>query len=422
MRRVIWRIMPFVTLGYFISYVDRVNVGFSALQMNRDLGIGPAQFGFAAGIFFISYCLLEVPSNLAMARFGARRWLARIMISWGIVGMCMAFVVGPRSLYLLRFLLGAAEAGFYPGAILYLTMWFPARYRARMIALFGVSVPLSVFIGSPISAALLQLHGYLGLKGWQWLFVLEGLPAVAFGLLFLAVMVDRPAEARWLSPQQRQWLVAELAAEAQQARPVGASSTWRVLANRHVLGLALVYSGTAGATVGLGLWLPQILKSFDLSTMETGLLNMVPFGIASIVMVWWGRASDRAGERLWRTVAPLAVMSASLAAVLFTHSLVPTLVLLSLALIGTYAIKGPFWALVSDWVPAAGAAAAIGQINALSNLAGFGATWLLGVIKAATGSYPIALLPLVALALLAIVALLLLARYDRRASASRGRP
>jgi ACS family tartrate transporter-like MFS transporter len=413
MRRVVWRIMPFVTLGYFISYLDRVNIGFSALQMNKDIGINFSQFGLAAGIFFISYCLLEVPSNLAMAHFGARRWLARIMISWGIIGIGMAFVVGPYSLYLVRLLLGAAEAGFYPGVILYLTYWFPAKYRARMIAVFGVSVPLSVFVGSPISAALLQMHGYLGFKGWQWLFILESIPAILFGLLFFAVMVDRPAQARWLTPEQRRWLTATLAAEQAQARPVGTLSTWRLLANKHVLGLALVYSGSAGATVGLGLWLPQILKSFGLTTMQTGLLNMLPFGVASVVMVWWGRYSDRKGERVWRTILPLLLASVSLGAVLLTKSLVPTMLLLAAALIGIYAIKGPFWALVSDWVPAAGAAAAIAQINALSNLAGFGATYLLGVIKDATGSYPIALLPLVALSVLAIIVLIALARGAR---------
>jgi ACS family tartrate transporter-like MFS transporter len=414
MRRVAWRIMPFLTFGYFIAYIDRVNVGFAALQMNADLGLNGAQFGFAAGIFFIAYCLLEVPSNLAMVRFGARRWLARILISWGIIGIAMAFVVGPYSLYLVRFLLGAAEAGFYPGAILYLTLWFPAKYRARMIAIFGVSVPLSIFLGSPVSAASLELHGHFGLKGWQSLFILESIPAILFGFLFLAVMSDEPSKAGWLTPSQRQWLIATLKDEQDRERPVDRGlSTWSVLGNRYVLGLSLVYAGSAGATVGLGLWMPQILKSFGLSTLQTGFLNMLPFGIATVVMVWWGRASDRAGERLWRTVLPLSLAGASLVAVLLTKSLLPTLVLLSIALIGVYSIKGPFWALVSDWVPAAQAAVAIGQINALSNLTGFGATYLLGVIKDATGSYPLALLPLAALSVLAIVTVLALGRAGR---------
>jgi ACS family tartrate transporter-like MFS transporter len=417
MRRVMWRIMPLVTLGYFISYIDRVNIGFAALQMNRDLGIGPAEYGFAAGVFFVSYCLLEVPSNLAMRRFGARRWLARIMISWGLVGIGMAFVMGPRSLYLVRFLLGAAEAGFYPGAILYMTMWFPSRYRARMLALFGVSVPLSVFIGSPISAALLELNGLFGLKGWQCLLVLESIPAILFGLFFYIVMVDTPQQASWLTPQQRQWLANELAVDSQQKRPVAATSTWRVLADRHVLGLALVYSGTAGATVGLGLWLPQILKSFGLSNMATGFLNMVPFGAASVAMLWWGRSSDKSSERLWKTLIPLFLTSASLLLVMLTNSLVPTLVLLTAALVGIYSIKGPFWALVSDWLPTANAAAAIAQINALSNLTGFGATYLLGLIKTRTGSYQIAIQPFVALSVAAIIVLFLLSRSSRTSAA-----
>jgi sugar phosphate permease len=410
MKRVFWRIMPFVTLAYFISYIDRVNIGIAALQMNKVLHIDAAQYGLAAGIFFISYCLLEVPSNLLLVRFGARRWLARIMISWGIVGFFMAFVAGPYSLYVVRFLLGAAEAGLYPGAIFYLALWFPARYRGRMIAIFGVAVPVSSFVGSPISAALLATNGMFGLHGWQWLFILESVPAILFGFLFLALMTDGPETATWLTSAQRDWLIAELASEQRRPRPVTLFSTWRVLGNPYVLGLALVYAGSAGATVGLGLWLPLILKSFGLTNMQAALLNMLPFGIASVAMVWWGVGSDKARERLWRTVLPLILAGASLAATCLTSSLTPALILLSLALIGTYALKGPFWALVSDWVPTAGAAAAIAQINALSNLAGFGATYLLGYIKKTTGSFPLACLPLVALTVIAVIALLLLSR------------
>jgi ACS family tartrate transporter-like MFS transporter len=414
-QRVTWRIVPLVALGYFITYLDRVNISFAALRMNKDIGIDPAQFGLAAGIFYISYCLLEVPSNMALERFGGRRWLSRITISCGLIGVCTAFVTGPHSFYLMRILLGAAEAGFYPGVIYYMTLWFPTKYRARMIAMFGLSLPVAVFIGSPISAWLVDVNNYLGLKGWQWLFFLESIPAIVLGILFLILLVDDPCRAKWLTPPQRQWLVAELAGEKKRAESHDKTSVWQVLANRNVLYLALVYSGTAGATVGLGIWLPQILHSFGLSNRETGLLNMLPFGVAAICMLWWGKLSDRTGERIWRTALPLLLACGSLLALPVIHSLLLTTLLLSGALIGTYAMKGPFWALVSEVLPTSWGATAIGQINALSNLTGFGATYLLGVLKNATGSYPISLLPIAILLGLSTIPLL---TVDLRASKS----
>jgi ACS family tartrate transporter-like MFS transporter len=412
-KRISWRIVPFVALGYFITYLDRVNISFAALQMNKDIGIDPAQFGLAAGIFYISYCVLEVPSNMALARFGGRQWISRILISCGVIGILTAFVKGPYSFYLMRTLLGAAEAGFYPGVIYYMTLWFPAKYRARMIALFGLSLPLSVFIGSPISALLIDINNYLSFKGWQWLFVLESIPAIVIGILFMIFMVDEPSQAKWLTPLQRQWLIAELAGEKKRSLSGHTSSVWQVLSDRRVLYLALVYSGTAGATVGLGLWLPQILHSFGLSNFETGLLNMLPFGVAAICMVWWGHTSDRKGERIWRTVLPLLLASGSLLALLLIHSLLLTTLLLSGALIGTYAMKGPFWALVSEVVPTSWGATAIGQINALSNLTGFGAAYLLGLLKNATGSYPISLLPIAILLGLSAIPLLTVLRVAK---------
>jgi ACS family tartrate transporter-like MFS transporter len=412
LRRVTWRLLPLLMVSYFIAYVDRVNVGFAALQMNQDLHLSASVFGLGGGIFFLSYFLFEVPSNLALEKFGARRWIARVMISWGLVSAAMVFVVGPTSLLAVRFLLGVAEAGFFPGVILYLTYWFPAEQRARIVAIFMVALPLSSFIGSPISAALLGLHGWLGVKGWHWLFVAEAVPAVLLGIVFLLVMPDRPADARWLPAAERAWLVARLDAERDRARPLGHMTLWQVLRNKYVLVLALVYAGGSAASSGLSIWQPQIIKSFGLSDMQTGLLNMIPFGVASIAMILWGRASDRAGERVWNTAVPLALVALALGSALLIHALAPVLAILTVALIGTYAMKGPFWALTSEWLPGTTAAAGIAWINALGNLSGFAGTWLLGVIKDATGSFALALLPLVTLAGIGAVAVLLCGRHQ----------
>ncbi|MCJ2049977.1 MFS transporter [Methylobacterium sp. J-070] len=410
MRRVFRRTLPFVVLAYVIAHIDRSNIAVAAFQMNKDLGLSAAEYGFAAGIFFIPYCLLEIPSNLALVRYGARRWIARIMISWGLVGFLMAFcVTGPYSLYVVRFLLGAAEAGLYPGALYYLSLWFPVQYRARVFAIFGTALPISNLIGAPLAASLLELDGLLGLRGWQWVFIIESLPPLIFGYIFLKIMADKPEDADWLAPVQRAWLTRSLA-EAAPVAANGRSSGWRQLLNPEVLGLSLVFAGSASATTALGLWMPQILKEFGLSNFGAATLNMFPYASACLAMLWWGAWSDRSNERFWRTVLPLLVIAVSLAATLFTGSLVTLLILLSFTLVGTYAVKGPFWALVNEWIPAGNAAGSIAQINALSNLAGFGATYLLGYIKNETGSFSQACLPLVASAFAAAITLRLLRR------------
>jgi MFS family permease len=418
LRRVTWRLLPLLMLSYFVAYVDRVNMGFAALEMNQDLHISPNVFGLGGGIFFLSYFLFEVPSNLALEKVGARRWIARVMLSWGLVSAAMALVVGPNSLLLVRFLLGAAEAGFFPGVILYLTYWFPAEQRARIVAIFMVAIPISSFVGSPISASLLELHGWLGIKGWQWLFLLEAAPAVLLGFVFFFAMPDRPADARWLPADERDWLVQRLDSERQRARPFGHMSLGQVLRNKYVLVLALVYAGGAAASSGLSIWQPQIIKSFGMSNMQTGLLNMIPFGIASIAMIVWGRASDRAGERVWNTAVPLGLVAIALVSALAINALVPVLVILTVALIGTYAMKGPFWALTSEWLPGSAAAAGIAWVNALGNLSGFAGNWLLGAIKGWTGSFALALLPLVVLAAVGSVAVVVCARQARAAGAA----
>ncbi len=420
MRRVFWRLMPFLFMGYLIAYIDRVNVGFASLQMNKDVGIDPKSFGLGAGIFFIGYFILEVPSNLGLQRFGASRWMGRIMISWGLVSAAFAFIVGPKSFLFLRFLLGAAEAGFFPGVILYLTYWFPAEYRARIIGMFTVAIPVSSFLGSPISAALLGTEGWLGLHGWQWMFIIEAVPAVLLGVACLVLLRDGPADARWLTPEQRDWLLGRLRQEKIRQRPVGHLTLWQVLRNRHVLVLAIVLAGSTASSSGIQLWQPQIIKAFGLTNMQTGLLNSIPFALASVVMIWWGRRSDRTGERVLHTAGPLVLTALSFGvAPLVAGSLAGTLVILSLGVIGIYAVKGPVWALSTEWLSAGTAAAGLAQINALSNLAGFGTTYLLGFIKDKTGTFSLALVPLVALAASAALVILLIGRSERRRDARR---
>jgi MFS family permease len=410
MRRVSVRVVPFLMVCYFVSFLDRVNLGFAALQMVRDLHISSTAFGLGGGIFFLSYFLFEVPSNLLLARVGARRWIARIMITWGLIAGAMALVSGTRSLYAMRFLLGAAEAGFFPGVILYLTYWFPSEYRARIIGLFTVAIPVSGFLGSPISAALLAADGWLGLRGWQWMFIVEAIPALLLGVVCLVALSDRPASATWLPEDERRWLQQRLDAEGQRRPRIAAATVWQVLWNRHVLILSLVLAGSTAVSSGLQLWQPQIIKSYGLTNMQTGLLNSIPFALASVVMIAWGRRSDVTGERTWHAALPLILAAVSLASAMVFDSLFSTVVILCLAAIGIYAGKGPAWAVSTEWLSATTAAAGLAQINAISNLAGFGTTYVMGIIRDATGGFALALVPLVALSGAAAVAIIWMGR------------
>src|ERR1700754_2753733 len=284
-------------LLYFVAFIDRVNIGFAALTMNKELGFSPTVFGFGAGIFFLGYFLCEVPSNLVLDKVGARIWIARVMITWGLISGAMALVQGATSFYVLRFLLGAAEAGFFPGIILYLSYWFPARQRAAVTAIFMAAAPLSTVLGSPVSGALLDMHGILGLSGWQWMFIIEGVPAVLLGVVVLFYMTDRPEKATWLSNDERNWLVRTMNTEAAQKAGTASHSVWRGLADLRVIGLSLVYFGTSAGLYTLGIWAPQIIKQFGLSSMQIGFLNALPGVVAVMAMVLWARHSDRTGER-----------------------------------------------------------------------------------------------------------------------------
>ena len=415
MHRVSWRLMPFLLAAYLICYIDRVNVGFAALQMNKAVGIDPKTYGLGAGIFFLGYFILEVPSNLALERFGARTWIARIMITWGIVSAAFALIGGPISFLVLRFLLGAAEAGFFPGVILFITYWYPAHYRAIIVGIFMVAIPEAGLVGSPVSGAILYMDGMLGLGGWQWIFIIEAAPAVLLGFAAFFWLTDRPERASWLAPEQRQWLVAKLEAERRRTPRVPQQSVWRVMTNKYVLIMALVYAGASGASTSLALFMPQLVKSFGLTNWQTGLVTAVPFGIAAVWMILWGRSSDRSGERVWHNALPLAWMVLAMVATFFAiGSLWAMIPLLTLIAAGTYASKGPFWALSSEWLGAGCAAAGLAQINALGNLSGFAFNYLMGWIQAETGSFPLAMMPIAAVATIGTICVLLIGRRQPR--------
>jgi MFS transporter, ACS family, tartrate transporter len=420
MRKVGLRLIPFLVLCYFIAYVDRVNVGFAALTMNADLGLSATAFGIGSGLFFVAYVLCEVPSNLALEKVGARLWIARIMITWGLVGAGSAFVTGAYSFAAARFLLGAAEAGFFPGVILYLTYWFPKQYRARIVAMFMIAIPLSSFFGSPISTALLTLDGMGGLRGWQWLLIMEAIPAVLLGLATLVVLPSKPREARFLTEAEKNWLEGRLESERQAAAGghAGHGSIWSVLIDKQVWLLAVIYAGSSATSNTLSLWMPQILKSFGLSNFQTGLLNMIPFGIASVFMIFWGLRADKTGERIWSTALPLALTATGFALTLTTDSLPVTLVLLSLVLLGNYAIKGPFFALATEMLPPASAAAGIAAINTLAHLGTGAITSLTGTLRQMSGSFPIALLPLCILTAIGACLVFWIGRNQARAAAA----
>ncbi|HIN56326.1 MFS transporter [Acinetobacter pittii] len=411
MRKVAWRLLPFLTLCYVIAIIDRGNIGMASLQMNEDLGLTATAFGFASSLFFFAYFLFEVPSNLAMQKFGAKVWIARIMVTWGVITAATAFVESSTSLYIMRFLLGAAEAGFFPGVILYLTYWLPANYRARMVAIFMVAIPGANFIGSPLSGLLLSLDGWMGMRGWHWLFILEGIPAILLGIACLFALTDRPEQAKWLNSEQKAWLVERLQFERQQKTPIGHISLWQLLKNKYIWFMIIIYSGASAAGSTMSVWAPQLIKSFGLSNLEIGLVNAIPYGLASIAMIFWGRSSDRKNERRWHTAITLLMISFGLLIALFTSSLIGTIFLLSVVLIGAYSMKGPFWALASSWMSPTTTAAGLAAIGAFANLIGGGLIVnIYGAIHDATGSHAIALLPLAALNLVSAIMVFVMSR------------
>jgi MFS transporter, ACS family, tartrate transporter len=413
LRKVAWRLIPFMTLLYFVAFLDRVNIGFAALTMNADLGLAPEMFGFASGIFFFGYVLFEVPSNMIMERVGARLWIARIMISWGLLSAGTAFVGTPHQLYWLRFLLGVAEAGFFPGMILYLTYWFPASWRARILSTFMIALPISSAIGSPVSTSILSLDAY-GLRGWQWMFLLEGIPAVACGFIVLLFLRDGPSKAAWLTSEEKNWLQGELAHESA-AQGAIVHSTLAAMGNLRVWGFGLIYFGMLVGMYGFGFWLPQILKGLgNLSNVEVGLAAALPYTVAAFTMYLWGRHSDRTGERTWHIALPAFVAAVGLVlSAYWGDTPVLALAALCLSAIGCYAALPVFWTLPTSMLAGAAAAAGIALVNSIGNLGGFFGPTIVGIVAGRTGSYGAALSTLAAFVALAGVGVLLLAPRQR---------
>ncbi|WP_315312374.1 MFS transporter [Pantoea vagans] len=410
-KKVVWRILPFLIVCYLIAIIDRGNIGMASLQMNEDLGLSKAVFGFASSLFFVGYFLFEVPSNLAMQKIGAKIWISRIMVSWGIISVCTAFVESANTLYVLRFLLGAAEAGFFPGVILYLTYWIPGKYRARVIATFMVAIPAANFIGSPVSGLILSLDGWMGMRGWHWLFILEGIPAVILGIAAFFLLSNRPTDASWLNQEQKAWLSTTIQAESEKKKAIGHISLWQLLRHKHIWVMALIYAGASAAGSTLSVWSPQLLKSFGLDNFTTGLVNAIPYGLASILMIVWGRSSDRSGERRWHTALTLFLIAGGLLSAFITNSLTGSVVILSLVLIGAYSMKGPFWALASGWMSSTTAAAGLAAIGAMANLIGGGLMVnVYGIINQATGSHTLAMMPLAILCSIGGIAVLVMGR------------
>lgn len=402
-------LIPFLFLLYILNFLDRVNVGFAALTMNRDLGFGPAVYGLGAGIFFAGYCLFEVPSNLILYRTGARVWIARIMVSWGLVASAMVLVRTSSGFYGLRFLLGVAEAGFFPGIIFYLTYWYPARERARAYAWFLAAIPICGILGGPISGSLLGLDGWLGLRGWQWLFLLEGLPSVIVGLLVLGLLPNRPKDAKWLSPAEQQWLEGTLEEERAGRDRFHHGGLGAALVNPLVWYLGACYFLLVAPLYGFALWLPQLVKASGAFTnFEVGVITAIPYSVAAVGMILVGRRSDRMAERRLHLVVPALVGAAGFCVVTQTGTTVALVAALSLTAFGVVGWLGPFWAMPTAFLKDQAAAGGVALVNSMGAVGGFVGPYLIGRIKEQSGSYTDGLLLLAGLQLAAVVLVLAL--------------
>ncbi|MFI5610394.1 MFS transporter [Amycolatopsis sp. NPDC051903] len=388
------RIMPFLTLLYFVNYLDRVNIGFAGPNgMSKELGLSATAFGFASGIFFLGYLILEVPSNLALHRFGARRWLARIMITWGVLATALAFVPNATTLIILRFLLGVAEAGFFPGIILYLTYWFPAAQRAKAVALFMAAIPVSSAIGSTISSLLIAHgNGAFGLTGWRFMFLVEGIPSILLAFVTWFYLTDRPEKAKWLTEDERTWLSDQLAAERRVTETEHHWPLKKALTHPRILALAFVYFGIAYGLYALGFFLPTIISGFGaefgtkLSVTQSGLVTAIPYVIAAVVMVFWARHGDRTGERKWHVALPMIIGGIAIPIALYLGNPYAAMAAVTICAVGVCCALPTFWALPSNFLAGTAAAGGIALINSLGNISGFAAPYVTGWLRDLTGS------------------------------------
>jgi ACS family tartrate transporter-like MFS transporter len=400
-----WRLVPLMMLLYFVNIMDRVNVGFAALTMNRDLGFTPAVYGFGAGAFFLGYALFQVPANMILERMGARRWICLLLLLWGAISASNAVVSNAAGFYTVRVALGLIEAGFYPGMILYFTYWFPKSRRGRLVAIFMTALPLANIVGGPLSSLILELNGVLRLAGWQWLFLIEAAPAILLGFAVLKFLPDGPGKAAWLSGHEKSVIAATLQTDHTAAHV----KFWPAFAEPRVYALAIVYFGYAVGNYGVGLWLPQIVQGMGVSNLATGFVVAIPYIASVFAMIFWGRSSDKSGERIWHVALPAMMMAVSLLIASLVPSNLVIFLALSLVLVGALALQGPFWVLPSTWLGGAAAAGGIAFINAIgTGGGGFFGPYVLGLMRQATGNFAAGMAVLaVAPALSAVVVLLL---------------
>ena len=411
LRALNWRLIPFVFLLYIVAYVDRVNVGFAALQMNQRLGFDSAVYGFGAGIFFVGYALFEVPSNILLARFGARLWIARIMITWGLLSMSMIWVHNATSFYVLRFLLGVAEAGFLPGIIYYLGEWYPRTQHAHAVGKFMAAIPFSIIVGGPLASVILPLDGWHGLDGWQWLFLLEGVPAVVLGVVVLGYLTDTPAQAKWLSDEQRAWLIKRLQTDHAEVTQHHQINLRQALTHPMVWILGIILLACQSGSYGLTLWIPQIIKGLSgLSDVWVGIITALPYIAATIGMVLIGQSSDRTGERFWHVAGSSLLGAVGFIAAAYLVSPVLGMVALTIAAVGDLSSRGPFWTLPRRFLAGSASAAGIALINTLGALGGLLGPYGVGVIKKMTGSFTGGLLFLAGMLILSAIGMLQLRR------------
>lgn len=385
--RLIWRLMPFLFLLYIVAYLDRINVSFGVLQMRGQLGISDLAYGRAAGIFFAGYFFFQLPSNLVLEKVGVRRWISALMITWGVISCLMIFIRGPRSFFAMRFLLGAAEAGFFPGIILYMKRWFPANARARAVAWFMTANPIAGVVGSPISGALLGLHG-AGLAGWQWMFLIEGLPAILLGATVFWTLANTPQEASWLKPEEREWLLERLAREQKEAAGSPQVTLGSIVFSPRIWALSLVYFGLSTTMYGVTLWLPSVIRAFSgLSYFWTGVVATLPFILTVVSMVWIGMRSDRSGERRWHTAIPAFTAAVGLLIAGYGSTTVVVVAGLCIGMAFAEGMAGPFWAMATSRLEGLSAVAGIAVINSLANLGGYFGPDIIGLFRTANGGF-----------------------------------
>jgi MFS family permease len=413
-RKVAWRFIPLLITCAFLAYLDRVNVSFAAITMNADIGLSAAAYGFGAGVFFLTYVVFEVPSNIILEKVGARRWLARIMVTWGVISLCMVFVRGEYSFYILRGLLGIAEAGLYPGVVYFLSTWFPAEYRGRIGSLFWLSIPLSTVIGAPISGLILGLDGVWGLQGWMWLFVLESLPTIFMAFVLLRVLTDRPSEADWLERDEREWLVERMASEQAAASSASPHSALAAITDSRVLAMGLVCFGAVIINYGVSFFLPTIIKGFGLSNTAVGVVSALPYVAALGGIMTFGYISDKTGSRFGCTAVAILLVAACLVLSTFFDGLVLKMAALTAAGFFMFGYLPAFWAIPQQFLRGAALASGIAAINAIANVAGFVGPYLMGYLRDTTGSFEAGLRTLAAVGALFVLWLLAVRRGTQR--------